>query len=104
MSAGPAAPTASVFYRLGISAYYRGEIEVAQTFVALACVDPDAPAIWHRNHGVMLDRAGLSAAAEAAARRAVRRDPDCANAWDTLGPSFNAAHLKKAALVMKRPL
>ena len=79
------ATISSVFYEFGISAYYRGEIEVAQQFVAIACADPDAPAIWHRNHAEILDRRGLSAAAEAAARHAVRCDPDCAEAWDTLG-------------------
>jgi tetratricopeptide (TPR) repeat protein len=79
------AAISSLFYELGISAYYRGEIEVAQQYVAMACADPNAPAIWHRNHAEILDRRGLPAAAEAAARRAVRLDPDCAEAWDTLG-------------------
>jgi tetratricopeptide (TPR) repeat protein len=76
---------ASVFYGLGISAYHRGEIEVALKFLARACADPEAPAIWHRNHAEMLDRHGRPAAAEAAARLAVRCDSNSAKAWETLG-------------------
>jgi tetratricopeptide (TPR) repeat protein len=82
---GSSQTVASVLYGLGISAYRRGKIEVALKFLARACADPDAPAIWHRNHAEMLDRHGLSAAAEAAARLAVRCDPNCAQSWETLG-------------------
>src|SRR5215813_10041950 len=76
---------ASVLHELGISAFRRGEIEVALKFMSRACADPEAPAVWHRNHAEMLDRHGNSQAAEAAARLAIRRDPYCASAWETLG-------------------
>jgi Flp pilus assembly protein TadD len=83
--AGTSQTEASVLHDLGISAFRRGEIAVALNFLSRACADPDAPAMWHRDHAEMLDREGHSEAAEAAARLAVRRDPDCANAWETLG-------------------
>jgi len=76
---------ASVLHELGISAFRRGEIEVALKFMSRACADPKASAVWHRNHAEMLDRHGHSQAAEAAARLAIRRDPYCASAWETLG-------------------
>lgn len=76
---------ASVLHELGISAFRRGEVAVALKFISRACADPGAPAIWHRNHAEMLDRQGNSEAAEAAARLAVRLDPECASAWETLG-------------------
>lgn len=76
---------ASVLHGLGISAFQRGDVEIALKFMARACADPAAPAIWHRNHAEMLDRHGKPEAAEAAARLAVRQEPDCASAWETLG-------------------
>jgi Flp pilus assembly protein TadD len=68
-----------------MSVFHRGNVEVALKFIALACAYPGAPAIWHRNHAEILDRSGDSEAAEAAVRLALRREPDCASAWDTLG-------------------
>jgi Flp pilus assembly protein TadD len=85
IASGPTQTKASVLHELGISAFRRGEIAVALKFLSRACTDPDAPAMWHRDHAEMLDRDGHSEAAEAAARLAVRRDPDCASAWETLG-------------------
>ena len=75
----------SVLHGLAISAFKRGNIEVALKFMSLACTDPEAQAIWHRDHAEMLDRHGNSEAAEAAARLAIRCDPGCASAWETLG-------------------
>src|SRR6202047_1930567 len=83
--AGTSQTEASVLHELGISAFQRGDIEVALSFMLRACADPEAPAIWHRNYAEMLDRQDHSEAAEAEARLAVRRDPDCASAWETLG-------------------
>lgn len=85
MTPGPSRAEASVLHELGMSAFQRGNIEVALRFMARACAHPEAPAIWHRNHAEILDRCGNSEAAEAAARLAVRREPGCANAWETLG-------------------
>jgi Flp pilus assembly protein TadD len=76
---------ASVLHDLGISAFQRGNVVVALKFTSLACAHPEAPAIWHRNHAEILDRSGNSEAAEAAARLALRYEPDCASAWETLG-------------------
>jgi tetratricopeptide (TPR) repeat protein len=76
---------ASVLYGLGMSAFQRGDIDVALKFMSRACADPEAPAIWHRNHAEMLDRQGNSEAAEAEARLSVRLDPNCSSAWETLG-------------------
>jgi tetratricopeptide (TPR) repeat protein len=76
---------ASVLYQLGISAFQRGDIDVALKFMLRACADPEAPAIWHRDYAEMLDRQDQSEAAEAAAWLAIQRDPDCAGAWETLG-------------------
>jgi len=76
---------ASILHELPLSAFQRGAPEVALQFMLRACADSSAPAIWHRDHAEMLDRHGHSEAAEAAARLAVRRDPDCASAWETLG-------------------
>jgi tetratricopeptide (TPR) repeat protein len=76
---------AIVLHELALSAFQRGDIELALKFMQRVCADPEAPAIWHRNHAEMLDRHGQSEAAEAAARLAIRRDPDCASAWETLG-------------------
>jgi Flp pilus assembly protein TadD len=84
-SATAPAAEASVLHELGMSAFQRGKIEIALKFILRACADPEAPAIWHRNHAEMLDRQGRSEAAEAAARLAVRLDPGCASAWETLG-------------------
>jgi tetratricopeptide (TPR) repeat protein len=81
----PSKIESSVLHGVAISAFKRGDIEVALKFLSRACTDPEAPAIWHRNYAEMLDRRGNSEAAEMAARLAIRRDPDCASAWDTLG-------------------
>lgn len=84
-AASSSQPEASVLHGLGISAFQRGETEVALKFMSRACACPEAPAMWHRNHAEMLDRLGRSEEAEAAARLAVQQDPDCASAWETLG-------------------
>jgi tetratricopeptide (TPR) repeat protein len=76
---------ASTLYGLGMSAFQRGDVEVALKFMSRACADPEAPAMWHRNYAEMLDRQGSSEAAEAAARLSVRLDTNCASAWETLG-------------------
>ena len=65
---GPRQTEASVLYGLGMSAFQRGDIDVALKFMSRACAGADAPAIWHRNHAEMLDRQGSSQAAEAAAQ------------------------------------
>ena len=85
IASGSSQTEASVLHQLGISAFQRGDIEVALKFMSRACADPKAPAIWHRDYAEMLDRHGQSEAAETAARLAVRLDPDCAGAWETLG-------------------
>ena len=85
MALGPGKAVAHVMHELGISAFQRGNVEVALKFMLRACADPKAPAIWHRDYAEMLDRYGDSETAEAAARRAVRLEPDCASAWETLG-------------------
>jgi len=84
-TSGSVQAEASVLRELALSAFQRGDIEAALKFMLRACADPNAPAIWHRDHAEMLDRHGHSEAAEAAARLAVQRDPDCASAWETLG-------------------
>jgi len=76
---------ASVLHQLGVSAFQRGDVEVALKFMSKACADPDSPAIWHRDYAEILDRQGDSEAAEGEARLAVRLAPDCASAWETLG-------------------
>jgi len=85
IASGSSQTEASVLHQLGISAFQRGDIEVALKFMSRACADPKAPAIWHRDYAEMLDRHGQPEAAETAARLAVRLDPDCAGAWETLG-------------------
>jgi Flp pilus assembly protein TadD len=81
----PDATEAGVMHGLGISAFRRGNVETALKFMALACALPEAPADWHRNHAEILDQCGNSEEAEAAARRALARDPNYAEAWETLG-------------------
>jgi len=76
---------AAVMHGLGVSAFQSGKVEAALKFMSRACADPEAPAVWHRNHAEILDRCGNSEAAEAAARLALLRDPDYAAAWETLG-------------------
>jgi len=79
-------PTAAfILHQLGIAAYNRGDIEAALRLMSMACAQLEAPALCHRDHAEMLHRCGRLDAAEAAARLAVQRDPDCAHAWDTLG-------------------
>jgi Flp pilus assembly protein TadD len=85
MTPDPGAAQATVLHELGMSAFHRGNVEVARKFIALACAYPQAPAMWHRNHAEILDRLGDSEAAETAVRLALRREPDCARAWETLG-------------------
>jgi Flp pilus assembly protein TadD len=85
VASGSSQTEASVLHQLGISAFQRGDVEVALKFMSRACAGPDAPAIWHRDYAEVLDRQGNSQAAEAEARLAVRLEPDCANAWETLG-------------------
>ena len=85
MAAGPGRAEATVLHELGMSAFQRGNVEVALRFMSRACTCPEAPAVWHRNNAEILDRSGDSEAAEAAARLALQRDPDCASAWETLG-------------------
>jgi tetratricopeptide (TPR) repeat protein len=81
----PDAAEAGMMHGLGISAFRRGKIGTALKFMALSCAHPDAPAIWHRNYAEILDQCGKSEEAEGAARLAVARDPDLAEAWETLG-------------------
>jgi Flp pilus assembly protein TadD len=71
---------AGVLHELAMSAFQRGSIEVALRFISRACALREAPALWHRNHAEILDQAGNSEAAEAAARLALQRDPECASA------------------------
>jgi len=79
-------PTAAfILHQLGITAYNCKNFEVALRFMSLACAQPEAPAQCHRNHAEMLHRCGQLDEAEAAARLAIQRDSDCADAWDTLG-------------------
>ena len=79
-------PTAAlILHQLGIDAYNRENAEVALRFMPMACAQPESPAQCHRDHAEMLHRCGRLDKAEAAARIAVQRDPDCADAWDTLG-------------------
>lgn len=84
-SADVGAAEATVLHGLGVSAFQRGKVDTALKFISRACAFPDAPAIWHRNHAEILDRCGDPEAAEAAARLALLRDPECAGAWETLG-------------------
>jgi Flp pilus assembly protein TadD len=74
-----------ILHELGLSAFHNGNIKAALNFMSWACADPQAPAIWHRNHSEMLMRSGKAAAAEAECRLAVGCDPNCACAWETLG-------------------
>jgi tetratricopeptide (TPR) repeat protein len=83
--ASPRPTAAFILHQLAITAYDCKNIEVALGFMALACARPEAPGQCHRNHAEMLHRCGRSVEAEAAARLAIRRDQDCAEAWDTLG-------------------
>jgi Flp pilus assembly protein TadD len=85
LAPGPDKGEAGVLHELGVSAFQRGNIEVALRFMSRACAFKQAPALWHRNHAEILDRAGNSESAEAAARLALQRDPNCARAWETLG-------------------
>jgi len=79
-------PTAAfILHQFGIIAYSGKKIEVALTFMSMACAQPEAPALCHRNYAEMLHRCGQLDRAEAAARRAVQCDSDCVDAWDTLG-------------------
>src|SRR5215467_15830705 len=79
-------PTAAfILHQLGIGAYNRKKIEVALRFMSMACAQPEAPALCHRNHAEMLHRCGRLHEAEAAARRAVQLDSNCVEAWDSLG-------------------
>jgi len=79
------AAEAAVMHGLAVSAFQRGKVETALKFMSRACAHPDAPAVWHRNHAEILDRCGNTDAAEAAARLALSRDPNYAEAWETLG-------------------
>src|SRR5215475_13254093 len=85
MTPDPGETEANILYQLGISAFQRGNVEIALKFISRSCAFPRAPAMWHRNHAEILDRLGDSEAAETAARLALQRDPDCASAWETLG-------------------
>jgi len=85
MASDPDKAEAAVLHELAMSAFQRGNIEVALRFISRACALREAPALWHRNHAEILDQAGNSEVAEAAARLAVQRDPECASAWETLG-------------------
>src|SRR5579871_2967095 len=76
---------AAVLHELGMSAFQRGNTDVALRFLSRACAFAGAPAAWHRNYAEVLDRSGESERAEAAARLALQRKPDCARAWETLG-------------------
>jgi protein O-GlcNAc transferase len=79
-------PTAAfILHQLGIDAYNRENIEAALRFMSMACAQREAPVECHRNYAEILHRCGRLDEAEAAARRAVRRDPNSADAWDTLG-------------------
>jgi Flp pilus assembly protein TadD len=82
---GPTKLEAAVLHEIAMSAFHRGNIELALRFLSRACTYPEAPAMWHRNNAEILDRCGNSEAAEASARLALRREPDCVRAWETLG-------------------
>lgn len=82
---GAGAVEAAVMHMFGVSAFQRGDVKAALSFMSRACAHPEAPAIWHRNHAEILDRCGHSEAAEAAARLSLLKDPGSAAAWETLG-------------------
>src|SRR5262250_1053179 len=71
MAVDPSRAEATVLHDVAMSAFQRGSVEVALRFMSRACVYPEAPAMWHRNHAEILDRSGNSEAAETAARLAV---------------------------------
>ena len=81
----PEPSAALILHQLAILAYDSKKIEVALRFMSMACAQPEAPALCHRNHAEMLHRCGRLHEAEAAARRAVQLDSNCVEAWDSLG-------------------
>jgi len=99
-------PTAAlILHQLGIDAYNRENAEVALRFMSMACAQPESPAQCHRDHAEMLHRCGRLDKAEAAARIAVQRDPDCADAWDTLSTILvdRRRRSRKVAIATKPP-
>jgi tetratricopeptide (TPR) repeat protein len=78
-------PLTATLQRCGISAFQGGRTNVALGLMAQACARPDASALCHRDYAEILRQCGRRADAEAAARRAVALDPNCAEAWQTLG-------------------
>lgn len=84
-AATPLIDHASALHERGVAAFQAGDIEVALTLLPQACAQPGAPGIYHRSHCEVLRRCGRVDEAVAAARRAVRCDPDRAEAWQSLG-------------------
>ena len=76
---------ASRLYNTAVSEFQNGNVDRALEAVVLACVEPGAPATYHRTRAEILRRCGRSEEALAVAQLASElseRDPEI---WETLG-------------------
>ncbi|MGD0865165.1 MAG: sulfotransferase [Rhizomicrobium sp.] len=83
--APPDLETASALHAKAVTAFQRGDNEVALQLIERASANPETLELHYCTHAEILRRCGKLEAAEAAARRALACNPDCAKAWDILG-------------------
>ncbi|MEA3120130.1 MAG: hypothetical protein QOI13_3400 [Paraburkholderia sp.] len=76
---------ADALHLLGLMASARGHLDLAIDHLHQACLPPLAPAVYSSNLADLYRRKGLLAEAEAAARRAVAKDPNLVPGWNILG-------------------
>jgi tetratricopeptide (TPR) repeat protein len=76
---------ADAMHLLGLMAHAYGNLDLAISHLAQACLAPRAPAAYSCNLAEMYRQKGLLAQAEEAGRRAVAMDPSLAAAWNNLG-------------------
>jgi tetratricopeptide (TPR) repeat protein len=96
---------ADALYLLGLLASARGNLDLAIDHLRQACLPAHAPAVYSSDLGDLYRRKGLLAEAEAAARRAVAKDPNLVRGWISLGmvlkeadkPEESRACLERAA-------
>ena len=76
---------ADALHLLGLKAHASGNLDQAIAHLRQACVNPQAPASYSSNLAEMCRQRGLLDEGEAAARRAVGRDPNLIEGWNNLG-------------------
>ena len=94
---------ADALHLMGLMAHAYGKLDLAIQYLRQACLAPRAPAVYSSNLAEMLRQKGLLTEGEAAAQRAVDRDPSLVSAWNNLGILLQeAGKTEQSAVCLER--